>query len=80
MLYEVITHGDERGGRRLLVVGHDGGARVADEADLLAAQRLLVLADGKDPELDRQVAAGEHEVHARMSFGARHVDRLDHRA
>jgi hypothetical protein len=43
-----------------LIGGGHGGDRIANVAHLLPRQRLLILADGKDAELHRQVIAGEH--------------------
>jgi len=64
---------------RLLVPGDHRGDGVTDVAHLFAAERLLVLADGQDAELDRQVLTGQHEVHARVLFGARDVESDDSR-
>src|SRR5260370_309245 len=38
------------------------------------AQSLLVLADGKNPVLDGKVFPRQHEIHSRVSGGARRVD------
>ena len=56
-----------------LVGGGDRGDGIADVADLLTRQRLLVLADGKDAELDRQVIPGEDGQHARVRPSARDI-------
>ena len=58
------------------VGGRDRGDGIADIADLFSGQRLLILADREDAELDRQIIAGEHGQHARVRPSARrvHVD------
>ena len=47
-----------------LVARDDGRHRIADEADLVAAQRVLVVADRQDAVGDREGLAGEHQVDA----------------
>ena len=64
---------------RQLVLRDDGGHGIADEADLVEAQRLLVLAHGEDPVFDRKVLPGQDEANARAGECARGVDRLDPR-
>ena len=62
----------------LLVHRGHRGHRVADHADLLHAERLLVLRDRQDAELHpRQVVAGDDRVDAGQGPGARGVDALD---
>ena len=58
---------DDRVARRggdLLVGRGDRGDWIADVADLLVLERALVLGHGQDAELDRQVGAGDHRLHA----------------
>ena len=63
---------------RLLVHGRDGGDRIADHADLLGAEGLLILRDGQDAELHpRQVSGRDHREDAGERAGARGVDRPD---
>ena len=63
------------GGSGDLFVGRGhGGDGVADVAHLLVLQRALVLGDGEDAELDRQVRAGDHGLDARDSPRRRRVD------
>jgi len=77
----LVAHVDqvERFGRRLLVPGDDRGERIADVAHMLGRERIFVLADRQDAEGDGEILAGEHQVHAGMRLGARHVDGLDQR-
>ena len=70
------VHGVER---RVLVDRRDGGDRIADQADLVQAQRVLVLADRQDPEGDRQVLPGEDRENPRHLRGLRGVDADDAR-
>jgi GTPase SAR1 family protein len=58
---------------RDLVARDDRRDGIADVTHLVATQRLLVLADGQDAELDRQVRAGQDEVH--VGVGQRHPAR-----
>ena len=62
----LVSHSDERG--RLLgdqfLRSHHRRHRIADEAHLVEAQRVLVLRDGKDPEGDGEVLASEDGTHA----------------
>ncbi len=69
----------ERLERGLLVAGDHRGDRVAHVAHALRRERVLVLRHRQDPEGDRKILAGEHEVHARACLRARHVDRFDRR-
>ena len=70
----------ERLERRQLVAGDHGGDRIADEAHAVDRQRVLVLADRQDAVRDREVLAGQHEVHARGApRRARDVDPHDAR-
>ena len=69
----------ERLGRGLLVAGDHRRHRIADEADEVAAERMLVLADRQDAVGDREVVAGQHQVDAVEGPGPRHVDRPDAR-
>ena len=62
---------------RLLVHGRDGGHGVADEAHLVHRERVLVLADGKDAERDRQLGADQRGGHSRVRGGlATSTDRM----
>ncbi len=65
-------------GRPLVPRDHRGDG-IAHVPHLLAAQRLLVLADRQDAELAADVAPGEHEVDARRRFGLAGVDATDPR-
>ena len=66
--------------RRLLVDRGHGRHRIADHADLVDAERLLVLGDGQDAELHgRQVAPGDDRVDAGQGARPRGVDALDQR-
>ncbi len=81
------------GGQRLvldlhLVGGLVGGVlgqrrhrrhRVADEAHLVGAERVLVLGDRQDAEGHREVAPGQEAQHARHPRGRRQVDAGDAR-
>src|ERR1700694_169945 len=49
-------------GCRLLILGDDGGDRIADVAYMLRGERILVLSDRQDAEGDRKVLAGQHQV------------------
>ena len=57
----------------------DRGDRIADIADLLARERLLVLADREDAELDWQVIPGEDGQHAGVRPSARRIHAQDAR-
>ena len=63
----------------LLVDRGDGGDRVADEADDVEAERVLVLRDGEDAEGRREGVAGEHGDHAGEGGGAARVHAHDAR-
>ena len=66
--------------RRLLVDRGHRRHRIADHADLVDAERLLVLGDGQDAELHgRQVAPGDDRVDAGQGPRPRGVDALDQR-
>ena len=56
------------------VAGDDRGHGIADEPDVIDAERVLVLADGKDAVFDGDVFAGEDEMHARVGEGPGGVD------
>ena len=75
----LVVDGDEveRLGRGLLIAGDHRRHRIADEADQVAAQRMLVLADRQDAVGDREVVAGQHQVDAVEGPGPRDVDRPD---
>ena len=78
----LVLHLDEvhRRLRRLLVDGRDGRHGVPDEADLLDAEGLLVLAHRHDAEADRrEVLARDHGVDAGERGGATRVDPPDQR-
>ena len=62
----------EIGGR--FVARDHGGDRIADEADLVAAQRVLVVADRQNAVRDRKRLAGQHQVHAVDLRGLARVD------
>ena len=53
-----------RSGRGFLVRRRHRCDRVTDIAHLLVLERALVLGDRQDAELDRQVGAGDHGLHA----------------
>ena len=63
----LVFHVDivERFERRQLVARDDGGDRIADEADAIHRERVLVLADGKNAVRDREVPPGQNQQHAR---------------
>jgi len=69
----------EGGGRRLFRCRCNGRDGVADETDLLEAERVLVLGDGQDAEGNRQIPTREHRLDAVELFGGRDVDRDDFR-
>ena len=73
-----VDQPDRLGGRGL-VAGDDGGHRVADEADLVRTEGVLVVADGQDAVGDREAVAGEDQVHAGMCRRACRVDPGDAR-
>ncbi len=60
--------------RGLLVDRGDGRNGIADEADLVEAERVLVLADGQDAIGDRQVAPHQNGRDARHLGGGADVD------
>ncbi len=43
-------------------------------ADVVEAERLLVLADGKNAVFDGEILAGENEIYAGVRGGAQNVD------
>ena len=59
--------------RRGLVARDDGGHRIADEADLVAAQGVLVVADRQNAVRNRKRVAGQHQVDAVDLRGSRRV-------
>ena len=67
----------ERRRRGLLGGRGDRGHGIADEAHLVHAQGVLVLADGEDPERDREVLPGEHRLHTVEALGSGRVDPED---
>ena len=75
----LVAHLDEieRLGRGLLVLGDHRGQRIADVAHVLRRERIFVLADRQDAEGDREVLAGEHQVHAGMGLCLLNVNFLD---
>ena len=48
--------------------------RIADEAHVVRTQRVLVLADGQDPERRRHVLTGQDALHARQRRRLRGID------
>ncbi len=69
----------EGGGRCLFSGRRHGCDGIADEADFIHAQRVLVLRDGQNPERNRQIAAREHCLHAVQLLRRGYVDRHDAR-
>jgi hypothetical protein len=60
------------------LVGRDHrGHRIADEAHLVGAQRVLVLRYRQDAERDREQLAGEHGAHAVAGERLAGVDAAD---
>jgi hypothetical protein len=57
-----------------LFAGDDGGNRIADVADVINAESLLVLADGKDSVCDGEVFSGENQIDAGMGESAGSID------
>src|SRR6266566_1215621 len=57
----------------------DGGDGVSNVSRTIYAKGLLVLADGKNPVLDRQIFACQNQVDARASECSRRVDLSDAR-
>ena len=57
----------------------DGRHRIADEAHLVDAERVFILADRKNAVGDRQVFAGDDRKHAGQRQRFRNVDALDQR-
>ena len=57
-----------------LVRGGHGRDRIAHIANLLAGERLFVLADRQDAELHRHVIAGQHRQHSGMRARARRIN------
>ena len=76
-----VLHVDqvERLERRQLVLRDHRRDRVADIADVLGRERIFVLRHREDAEGDREVLAGQHELHAGVGGGARRVDRRNQR-
>ena len=64
----------ERFERSQLVACDDGSDRIADEANAIDGERVLVLAHGEDAVRNREVAAVQDEEHARVGARARRVD------
>ena len=62
-----------------LVARDDRRHRIADEADDVRTERVLVVTDGQDAVRNRQRRAGQHQVHARMRRRLRGVDPDDAR-
>ena len=60
--------------RRQFVARDHRRNRVAHEADAVGGERVLVLADRQDAVGDWKIAAGEHQVHARMRHRPRRID------
>ncbi len=52
---------------------------IADMANVIGAERLLVLTDRNNSVLDRQIFPGENEINARMRHRARNIDAEDSR-
>src|SRR5207248_2544559 len=63
----------------VLVNGGDRGDGVADEANLVGAERVLVLADGEDAVRDGQVFAGDDGMDAGEGRRLRGVNGFDER-
>jgi len=57
-----------------LLAGDDGGDRIADVADVIDAEGLFVLTDGKDSVFDGEIFAGENQIDAGMGEGAGGAD------
>ncbi len=78
-LEHLVLDGDGVAGRGcdLLVDCGDGRDGIADVPHFFMLQRALVLRDGQDAELHRQVGAGDHRLHAGDSPRRRCVDRDD---
>src|SRR5260370_34192905 len=62
-----------------LFASEDGGDGVSNVSRTIYAKGLLVLADGKNPVLDRQIFACQNQVDARASECSRRVDLSDAR-
>ncbi len=77
----LVFHFDqsERLGGRLFVFRDHRRHRVADIAHALRRERVLVLRHRHDAEGDGEIAAGQHQLHARIALRARDVDRFDQR-
>ena len=69
----------ERLGGRQLVARDDQRDGIADEAHLVHAERVLVLAHRQDAVRDRQIGAGQDQQHAGMRRRAGGIDRDDAR-
>src|SRR6266852_1854753 len=65
--------------RRQLLARDDGSDWISDVPHAVDTKGLLVLADGKNPVLDGNVFPRQHQVHSRVSDGARRVDFSDAR-
>ncbi len=69
----------ERLERRQLVARDHRGDRIADEADAIDGERMLVLAHRQDAVCDWKIASGQREEDAGMGERARHVEPDDAR-
>ena len=65
--------------RRQLIARDHRRNRVADKADFVAAERVLVVTDGQDAVRDGEVGAGENQMHAVNGGGFRSVDARNER-
>ncbi len=63
----------------LLVAGDYRRDRVADVANALRRERILILGHRKNAEGDGKILAGQHEMHAGAALSAGDVDRFDDR-
>ena len=75
----LIFHFDQfqRLGCRLFVFRDHCRHRIADIAHALGRERVLVLRHRHDAVGNGKIAPGQHQLHARMAFSARDVDRFD---
>ena len=64
---------------RQFLARDDGGDRISHVPHAVDTKGLLVLADGKNPVLDGNVFPRQHQIHSRVSGGARRVDFSDAR-
>ena len=60
-----------------LVARDHGGDWITDEADLVAAEGVFVVADGQNAVGDRELLAGQHEVDTVDARGLRYIDADD---